>query len=585
MPLSQSRAPSAHPLSSQPLPSHTLPLLQPCPARRTCRAIAHGLLALGLALWLSTAAHAQGTAPASAPQPAVALPAGLADLDAYIEGVRETFQVPGIAVAIVKDGQIVLARGWGVRALGDGAGAGPVEATTQFAIASNTKAITATVLIQLAEEGKLSLDDRVIDHLPWFRMADPAITAEMRIRDLLVHRSGLSLGAGDLLYWPTTDLDVREVVRRLRHVPIQGGFRDRYAYDNILYAVAQVVIEEVDGRPFAEALQARIFDPLGMTGVRYNHDHLRPGDRAAIGYALADGRDLQPAPPLTWHNAAGAGGLYASAEDMAKWIRVQLAGGAYRDATGEERRLFEAMSQHTMWSVATPMAVPPAWLPGSAELKIARAQFAGYGLGWSLSDFRGQKIVWHTGGWPGMVSRVTLMPGRDLGVVVLTNAEIGGALNAVTLRVLDAYLDAPPIDWTAAYAAALAKSRAAADDSWAKHVAARAKGTRPSRPLSAYAGTWRDPWYGDVALSLDKGRLRMRFTHTPSLTGTLEHWQHDSFIVRWDERWLNADAFVSFSLDEDGRPREARMKAVSPNTDFSFDFHDLKLSPAPGKTR
>ena len=544
--------------------------------------MARGVLALGLSLWLSLPVIAQtpGTAsPVSAPGTA-AQPAGLADLDAYIEGVRETFQVPGIAVAIVKDGEVVLARGWGVRALGDGADAGPVEATTPFAIASNTKAMTATLLNQLADEGRLSLDDRVIDHLPWFRMADPAITAEMRIRDLLAHRSGLSLGAGDLLFWPTTDLDVREVVRRLRHVPIKGGFRDRYAYDNILFAVAQLVIEDVDGRPFAEALQSRIFDPLGMTGARYNHDHLRPGDRAATGYALADGRELQPAPPLTWHNAAGAGGVYASALDMALWMRALLAGGAYRAADGSEARLLQEKTLHAMWQPIVPIPVRPAPVP---ELEAAVPNFQGYGQGWSLSDYRGEKLVWHTGGWPGMVSRLTLVPKRGLGVVVLTNAELGGAFQAVTMRVLDAYLDAPQTDWTAAYAAALAKSRAGADDSWAKHVAARAKGTRTARPLSAYAGTWRDPWYGDVRLSLENGRLRMQFAHTPSLAGTLEHWQHESFIVRWDERWLNADAFVTFSLDEDGTPREARMKAVSPTTDFSFDFQDLMLTPVPAK--
>lgn len=564
MPQTPSRAPSSHPMPSR-------------PARL---AAACGLLALGLTLGLCSPATAEtrtAPAPIVPSQPAAVLPAGLADLDAYVDGVRETFRVPGIAVAIVKDGEIVLARGWGARALGDGPDAGPVEATTPFAIASNTKAITATVLNQLAEEGKLTLDDRVIDHLPWFRMADPHITAEMRIRDLLAHRSGLSLGAGDLLYWPTTDLDVREVVRRLRHVPIKGGFRDRYAYDNILYAVAQVVIEEVDDRPFAEALQARIFDPLGMRGVRYNHDHLRPDDRPAIGYALADGRDLQPAPPLTWHNAAGAGGLYASAQDMAIWMRTLLAGGAYRKADGTEARLLQDETLQAMWQPIVPIGVRRAPVP---ELRGAMPNFQGYGQGWSLSDYRGEKLVWHTGGWPGMVSRLTLVPERGLGVVVLTNAELGGAFQAITMRVLDAYLGAPPTDWTAAYAAALAKSRAGADDSWAKHLAARTKGTRPARPLSAYAGTWRDPWYGDVVLTLDQGRLRMRFAHTPALTGTLEHWQHDSFIVRWDERWLNADAFVTFALDENGMPREARMKAVSPQTDFSFDFQDLVLTPA-----
>lgn len=528
-------------------------------------------LALGLVLAGPAIVSAQSETRAVSPATTV-LPAALADLDAKVEDIRRRFQVPGIAIAVVKDGEVVLARGWGERSLGEG----PVEADTLFAIASNTKAFTATALNMLAEDGKLSLDDRVIDHLPWFRMADPYITREMRIRDLLAHRSGLSLGAGDLLYWPTTDYTTREVVERLGRVPIKGGFRDRYAYDNILYAVAQLVIEEASGQSFEAFLGSRIFAPLGMRETRYNSDALRPGDKAATGYALADFKDLQPAPRLTWHNASGAGGLYASANDMATWMRVQLAGGVYRDAQGNERRLLQEKTLQQMRQVITPMNVAT---PSVPELLPLKPNFLGYGQGWLLSDYRGEKLVWHTGGWPGMVSRLTLVPEKNLGVVVLTNAELGGAFQALTMHVLDAYLDAPPTDWNAAYAAALAKSRQDADDSWAKHQAARAKRSTPSLPLSAYAGVWRDPWYGDVAITMENGRLRLQFTRTKSLLGTLEHWQHDSFIVRWDERWLNADAFVSFSLDQDGVPREARMQAVSPNTDFSFDFQDLVLTP------
>jgi CubicO group peptidase (beta-lactamase class C family) len=528
-------------------------------------------LGLGLAFAGPATVSANDETP-PAPQSAAALPARLAGLDARVEDIRKRFQVPGIAIAVVKDGDVVLARGWGERALGEG----PVDGRTLFAIASNSKAFTATALNMLAEDGKLSLDDRVIDHLPWFRMADPTITREMRIRDLLAHRSGLSLGAGDLLYWPTTDYTTREVVERLGQVPIKGGFRDRYAYDNILYAVAQLVIEQTSGQSFEAFLRSRIFEPLGMRETRYNSDALLPGDRVATGYALADFKTLQPAPRLTWHNASGAGGLYSSAGDMAKWMQVLLAGGVYRDAQGNERRLLQDKSIQQMRQVITPMNVST---PAVPELLPAKPNFLGYGQGWVLSDYRGEKMVWHTGGWPGMVSRLTLVPEKNLGVLVLTNAELGGAFQALTMHVLDAYLDAPPTDWNAAYAAALAKSRQDADDSWAKHQAARAKRSTPSLPLSAYAGVWRDPWYGDVAIAMENGRLRMQFTRTKSLLGTLEHWQHDSFIVRWDERWLNADAFVNFSLDQDGVPREARMQAVSPSTDFSFDFQDLVLTP------
>lgn len=509
---------------------------------------------------------------------APALPAQFADFDAFVESVRETFEVPGIAVAVVKDGEIVFERGYGERELVGGApGKAPVDAHTLFAIASNTKAFTATALNLLAEEGKLKLDDRVIDHLPWFQMSDPYVTREMRIRDLLAHRSGLGLGAGDLLYWPTTTYTGEEVARRLRHVPLSGSFRDRYAYDNILYGVAQLVVEDVSGQSFEAFLAERIFGPLGMDETRYNSDALKPGDRnVATGYALADFKVLQPAPRLTWHNAAGAGGLYASAHDMAKWMRLQLAGGVYRDANGAEQRMFSEKSQQQMWSAITPLPVAQ---PSVPELLPAKPNFVAYGQGWMLSDYRGRKLVWHTGGWPGMVSRLTLVPEHELGVVVLTNAELGGAFNAITLRALDAYLDAPKTDWNAAYDAALAKSRKNADDSWAKHEAARAKDSKPSLPLTGYTATYRDPWYGDVSIGQEGGKLRMKFSRTPSLVGTLSHWQHDTFIVRWDERWLNADAFVNFALDADGKVREAGMQAISPNTDFSFDFHDLVLKP------
>nr|WP_233548924.1 MULTISPECIES: serine hydrolase [unclassified Xanthomonas] len=497
------------------------------------------------------------------------LPAGMQQFDAQMERVRTQFDVPGIAVAIVKDGQVVLERGYGVREIGK---PDPVQADTLFAIASNTKAFTAASLSILADEGKLSLDDKVIDHLPWFRMSDPYVSDQMRIRDLLAHRSGLSLGAGDLLFWPTTSYSTEEVVQRLAKVPLKGGFRDRYAYDNILYAVAQKVIEQVSGQPYAAFLQQRIFAPVGMRGTRFNADHLQPDDNAAVGHAKYDFTELRTVAPLTWSNNSGAGGIYSSAHDMALWMKVQLAGGVLPDGTP----LFSAKRQQEMWSMITPIAVAA---PAVPELAGAQPNFAGYGEGWSLSDYRGHRLVWHTGGWPGMVSRLTLVPDQKLGVVVLTNQEVGAAFNAVTLQVLDAFLQVPPTDWTEAYAKAVAKAGSEADTSWKAHQDARAARSTPSLPLRGYAATYRDPWYGDVVIRQDGKRLRLQFIRTAQLVGTLEHWQHDSFIVRWDDRSLNADAFVNFALTPDGAVREMRMQAISPLTDFSFDFQDLLLTP------
>ncbi|MGN6480546.1 serine hydrolase, partial [Luteibacter sp.] len=520
------------------------------------------------------AAQAQDTPPATATASSEARPVALADFDAYVDATRKQFDVPGIAVAIVKDGKIVLEMGSGVRKLGEPA---KVDAHTRFAIASNTKAFTAASLAILADQKKLDMNDRVVDRLPWFQMSDPYVTREMRVRDLLAHRSGLSLGAGDLLYWPATTYTTKEVVERLRYVPITNSFRAEYAYDNILFAVAGLVIEQVSGHSWADFVRDRIFQPLGMTeSITSAPDHINPGDDTAIGHAKFDFKDLKPVEPMSWNNNPSAGGIYSSVHDLSKWMNMQLAGGLYTDANGNQQRLFSAARQKEMWSLLTPIRISE---PSVPELKAAVPNFSGYGEGWFVSDYRGHKLVWHTGGWPGMVSRLTLVPDLNLGVVVLTNQESGAAFQAVTMRALDAYMDAPKTDWIAAYAASVKKQEGNADDSMKKHEAARMKGAKPSLPLDGYAGTYRDPWYGDVKVTKQGGKLVMSFTKTAQLTGTLEPWQHDTFIAHWNDRSLNGDAFVNFSLDPDGKVREVRMEPVSPLTDFSFDFQDLRLAP------
>ncbi|WP_243042351.1 serine hydrolase [Dyella sedimenti] len=526
---------------------------------------------------LAAPAWAQTTAPVSPPAAAAGLappglPAQLQDFSAYVDGARKQFDVPGIAVAIVKDGQVVLEQGFGVRELGKPEA---VDAHTLFAIASNTKAFTSASLQMLAEQGKLDMDARVIDYLPWFQMSDPYVTREMRVRDLLAHRSGLGLGAGDLLYWPPTSYSTREVVQRLRNVPLATSFRSAYAYDNILFAVATLVIEQVSGQSYADFIRERIFQPVGMDESLVDMTYLKSGMDVATGHAKSDFTQLKPVPPMAWTNNPGAGGIYASVHDLAKWMNVQLAGGKLPGG----KALFSESSQNQMWSMLTPMKISEPPVP---ELKDAKPHFAGYGEGWFLSDYHGQRLVWHTGGWPGMVSRVTLVPELHLGVVVLTNQESGAAFNAVTYRVLDAYLGRDRKDWIAAYAAAVKKSEGSADDSWKAHEMARDKHGKPSLALAGYAGTFRDPWYGDVVVSEQGGKLRLTFSKTAQLAGSMEPWQHDTFIVHWDDRSLNADAFVSYALDPDGKVREVRMAPVSPLTDFSFDFQDLRLAPAGG---
>ncbi len=498
----------------------------------------------------------------------------LGELDGVVERARKEFAVPGIAVAIVQDGRVVAARGYGLRELGKPE---TVDAHTLFAIASNTKAFTAAALAILVDEKALAWNDRVVERLPWFQMSDAYVTREMTIRDLLVHRSGLGLGAGDLLFWPTTTYSTEAVVRRLRFVPLATSFRANYAYDNILYAAAGLTLEQVSGKPWPAFVRERIFAPVGMTESKTSASDLRPGDNAATGHAKYDFKDLRTVPPTAWDNNLPAGGIRSSVHDMAKWLLVQLDGGRLpKGADGKEQRLFSEARQREMWSLVTPIGIAPASVPALAPLV---PNFRGYGLGWNVNDYRGKKIVSHTGGWPGQVSRVTLVPEAKLGIVVLTNQEEGAAFQTVTYSVLDAALGAPATDWVAAYAEVVKKGQANADESWQKHVAARDAASKPSLPWAKYAGTYRDAWYGDVSLALEGEKLVMTFSKTAQLVGDLDHWQHDTFIVKWRDRSLNADAFVTFALTPDGAVESVKMEAVSPLTDFSFDFHDLKLKP------
>ncbi len=540
--------------------------------------------AIAAALLVVVCGAAAQSAPAKGTPPPIgindtarpALPPDLADFAAYVDSARSTFGVPGIAVAIVKDGKVVMEQGFGDKSLDPKQ---PVDAHTLFAIASNTKAFTAAALQQLDDAGKLKMDDRVIDHLPWFRMSDPYVTHEMRIRDLLAHRSGLSLGAGDLLYWPPTSYSTREVVERLKNVPIKHGFRSGYAYDNILFAVATLVIEQASGQSYADYIRTHIFQPVGMDESLIDKNDIRPGMNVATGYAKENFKDLKPVPPMAWSNDPGAGGIYASVHDLAKWMNVQLAGGALpeKGTDGKPKRIFSEDSQRQMWTMLTPITVSKPPIP---ELAPIMPNFYGYGESWFLSDYRGHRLAWHTGGWPGFVSRLTLVPEEHLGVVVLTNAESGAAFNAVTYRVLDAYLHpGRKTDWVAVYDKLVKKGEAKADDSWARHQAARGKHPTLDLPQASYAGTFKDPWYGEVIVTNEGGKLRMRFAHTKQLIGTMTPWQHSTFVVKWDDRTLNADAFATYTLDADGRVTELRMQPISPLTDFSFDFQDLRLKP------
>jgi CubicO group peptidase (beta-lactamase class C family) len=528
-------------------------------------------LAASILLAFSAAGASYAQAPAT-PVTAAAVPGF--NLEADVTRVMKTFDVPGIAIAVVKDGKVIAARGFGVRKLGDPA---PVDGKTLFEVASNSKAFTAAALAMLVDEGKLAWDDPVTKHLPDFQMYDAYVTHEMTVRDLLTHRSGLGLGAGDLLWWPTTNFSTDEIIEKLRYIRPATSFRGSYAYDNLLYIVAGKIIAQKSGKSWGETVRERILKPVGMTTTTTSllenegnpnvaHSHSKIDDKIAVVKAV-------PAA-----NAVGAVGINTNAEDMARWMTVLLDGGKLegrKDAAGKEVRLFSAAQGREMWTAQTPIKISE---PKPA-LAATRPNFSAYGLGFQLRDYKGMKLVMHGGALQGFYSRVLMVPEAKLGIAILTNAESGGALTALQYRLLDQYLGAAPSDWIGvigdaeheAHAKELARIKGA--------VSTRATKSQPSLALAAYDGQYQDAWYGMATIKTVGGKKVMSFARTPDLAGELEHYQHDTFIVRWKERNFNADAYVTFSLNPDGSIERMKMAPVSTETDFSYDFADLTFTP------
>lgn len=495
---------------------------------------------------------------------AVALPMSPRRIDDTVAAAMRTFQVPGVAVGIVKDGKLVFAKGYGVREMGKTAG---IDQDTLFQIGSNTKAFTAAALAMLVDEGKIGWDDKVIDHLPQFSLYDPYATREFTLRDLLTHRSGLGLGAGDLMFFPATDMSRDEMIHGLRHLKPVTGFRSTYAYDNLMYMVAGQVVAQVAGMSWEDFVAARIFGPLRMDGCVPGVGRLKPGANSAAPHVVVDGA-LKPVAVVNMDAIGPAGSINCNISGMARWLQTQLASG--QSASGV--RLFSPERGAEMWTVTTPTPLGP------LLASMYGAHFSGYGLGWELSDTRGYQRVHHTGGVLGSVTWVSMVPELKLGVLVFTNQENGGAMEAIGGQILDAYVGAPKRDWVAVAKAYMDRRDGGADKAEAavaKVLAAASASSARPLPLDAYVGTYRDAWRGDAWVRRDGDRLVLKFSRTAALEGELSHYSGNVFVVRWNDRGLHADAYVRFEQGFGEGIVGATMDRISPTTDFSFDFQDL----------
>lgn len=504
-----------------------------------------------------------------------------ADLDARVNAVIGKYGVPGMAVTIVEDGKTVVAKGYGVRRLGSPQ---KVDADTIFPTGSTGKAVTTAALAVLVDDGKIAWDDKVIEHMPWFQMYDPWVTREITIRDLLVHRSGLGLGAGDLLFVPRTSRTRAEAVHAVRHIAPATSFRNGYAYDNLLYVVAGQLIEEVSGKSWEAFVRDRVFKPAGMTVSTTEESARFSTVNRAQPHARIDGpirgfgtQVVLPEREGLGATAAPAGGVSSSANDMARWLTIQLGLGLLPGETSEGKRLYSEAAAREMW---TPQVnIPIRAYPGA--LAPTTPQFSAYALGWDVRDYRGVKVIQHGGAVFGVQTMVVLVPEKDVAFSLQINSEDGEVLLGLQYELLDHYLGAPAHDWVGDFSA-FKQGRAAGARQLLAKGDERNKASKPSLPATGYTGAYSDSWYGPMTITQDKGRLRMDFRKTPNMVGTLTHWQYDTFVVSWDDKSIEP-AYVSFALDAAGKVDRITMKAVSPLADFSYDYHDLLFKPASGK--
>lgn len=489
--------------------------------------------------------------------------------DSLISRILDAFQVPGLAVSVVQDGKVVFAGGFGVRTAGK---SDKVTENTVFGIASNSKAFTASALAILVDEGRISWDDPVIKHIPWFQLYDPWVTREITIRDLLCHRSGLGLGAGDLMVFPSASFKPKEIIENMKAIKPASSFRSTYAYNNLAFLVAGTVVEEVTDSSWGDFITARFLNPLGMSRTRTVQSAVSGMPDQASYHVLVDGK-LEVTPAESMDNCAPAGGINSSAQDLTRWMMFCLDSGRVVLPDGKIKRIISKKQYRQLWSTQTPLPFGPP-PPGFESLKT---QFSGYALGWQVRQFRGYQMVSHTGGLTGMVSRITLIPEKKLGIAVLTNQESGEAFNAVTFTLLNQYLGFKPEDWTGKFKTLKDSAEARLTRELAQKETGRNRTSKPSHSLSELSGSYSDAWMGKMNLTETNSGLRISFEKSPVLTGKLEHWQYDTFVIRWDHRYLRADAFITFSFGPDGKVTGVNLEPVSSGTDFSFDFQDLEM--------
>jgi CubicO group peptidase (beta-lactamase class C family) len=487
-------------------------------------------------------------------------------IDLLMNDALMKFKVAGASIAVVKDGKVIHLKGYGLSSIETKKA---VNESTNFQIASNSKAFTTTALSILEDEGKLKWTDKVKDYIPEFKMYNDYVTENFNIQDLLTHRSGLGLGIGDLMFFPDgSNFTIKDVVSSFQYFKPVSAFRTKFDYDNLLYVVAGEVIARTSGMSYEAFVQKRIIEPLQMSNTFAGSDLIKDKSNLAVAHSSESGT-IKTIEGFRVQMNSAAGGIISNASDMAKWMLVRLNKGKY--GTDLKSTLFSEKNYNEMWRIHTVEEANPNPRYSS--------HFCGYGLGWELEDSKGTLKVSHTGGLPGMLSVVTMYPDLNLGIVILTNTENGGAglFSAVSSTIADSYLGLDDFGWTDKMVEWMKQDKSKGDEVTQKVWEKVKSATKVIVKNEDFIGTYSDKWFGEIEVFEKNKQLWFKSLRSPKLNGPMAFYNANTFAIKWEYQAMNCDAFVMFSLDETGKAQSIKMKGISPNIDFSFDFQDLDL--------
>lgn len=470
-----------------------------------------------------------------------------ASFDSYVTEAMKNAEVPGLAIAVVKDDRIVFSRGYGVRKLGS---QDKVDERTVFAVGSTTKAFTAALVAMLVDEGKIKWDGRAADYLKGFEFFSPYVSREATITDLLSHRAGLP---GMTMLWYASPFSRKEILERVRYQPLTHGFRDAYDYQNIMFLAAGEAAATVAGKSWDDLIKERIFAPLGMTSSTTSTLELSRFQNLATPHGRVDGK-LQAVAYRNLDNCAPAGSINANVIDMAQWVRLQLNGGKYAG-----KQLISPEQIEAMWTPQIRVPMPPSLVKEYG----AQSQFAFYARGWVCQDIDGHRVIWHTGGIDGMRAFVGLLPEQKVGFVILSNSEAYDQCHDVGLgfRLFDHYLGLPEKDWCAVLLGEEKEKQGKVKKENAGLTAKRVHGTKPSVTIDKYTGKYRHDVYGDIDIGLENNKLR--FTFGPQRVADLSHWNYDTFKINWKCYGMgDEDQLMTFVLDAGGKVQDMSIPEV-----------------------